>query len=332
MKKDINHDAHHTKAGDTEASDTDTVARLMSLAGPRADIESDRQSRVHDKVRQEWLRSTRKKKAIRWAAPVALAASVLIVIGLNLRSPDLALPPVGTVSTVASTATPGQALFSVGAVIHAGDIIETGDDSALSVALQGDVSLRIDTGTSIRFDRADDFTLLYGQVYADSGDRIYRDRHITIHTAGGSATDIGTQFSVSWENDRLNVAVREGRVDVTNDQGNYTAEAGDKLTIEPGNDVVVDEIAPYDASWHWASTLAPGYVLENESLMDFLKWAARETGKELVFASDELRMAAMGTKLFGSVDGFTPMEAIESVLSTTRFQYRIDQRSITILN
>ena len=320
-----------TQRSDRTGDSDDTVAKLMSLAGPRADIEMDRQSRVHDKVRQEWLRTTRRKKTLRWAVPVALAASVLIVIGMNLRSTDVPLPQVGTISFVADNAALSQSIFTVGDAIFAGDMIETGDESGLSVTLPGDISLRVDTGTSIRFNQTDDFTLLYGQVYADSGDRIYRDRHITIHTAAGSTTDIGTQFSVAYVNDQLDVAVREGRVDVASEQDTYTAEAGDKLTIQPGNDVMRENVAPFDASWQWASSLAPGYIIENESLMEFLKWAARETGKELVFSNDELRMAALGTKLFGSVQGFTPMEAIQSVLSTTRFQYRIDEQSITIL-
>ena len=320
-----------TQRSDRTGDSDDTVAKLMSLAGPRADIEMDRQSRVHDKVRQEWLRTTRRKKTLRWAVPVALAASVLIVIGMNLRSTDVPLPQVGTISFVADNAALSQSIFTVGDAIFAGDMIETGDESGLSVTLPGDISLRVDTGTSIRFNQTDDFTLLYGQVYADSGDRIYRDRHITIHTAAGSTTDIGTQFSVAYVNDQLDVAVREGRVDVASEQDTYTAEAGDKLTIQPGNDVMRENVAQFDASWQWASSLAPGYIIENESLMEFLKWAARETGKELVFSNDELRMAALGTKLFGSVQGFTPMEAIQSVLSTTRFQYRIDEQSITIL-
>ncbi|MDH3989086.1 MAG: FecR family protein [Gammaproteobacteria bacterium] len=309
----------------------DTVAKLMSLAGPRADIEADRQSRVHDKVRQEWLRSTRKKTRARWLAPVALAASVLLVVALNIRSPETPLLQIGTVSYVATNAAGSQGAPKVGDPVHAGDVIETGDLSGLSVSLPGDISLRVAAGTAIRFDQDDEFTLFNGQVYADTGDQIYRDRPITIHTAVGSATDIGTQFSVSYVNNRLDVTVREGRVDVANDRNTYTAEAGDKLSVDPGDGVVRGKVTSYDASWQWASSLAPEFDIENKSLLEFLKWGARETGMELTFSSDELRMGAMGTKLFGSVRGFAPADAIESVLSTTRFRYRIDEQSITIL-
>ena len=64
--------------------------------------------------------------------------------------------------------------------------------------------------------------------------------------------------------------------------------------------------------------------------MDFLRWAARETGRELVFETNELRMSAMRTDLHGSVSDFDPLEAVESVLATTRFKYRIEADKIVI--
>ena len=128
----------------------------------------------------------------------------------------------------------------------------------------------------------------------------------------------------------MSVAVREGRVDVARDQSSFTALAGDRLTLQPGREIVVDKVTPYDPSWQWAISLAPSFDIENRSLMDFLKWASRETGKTLVFPNDDVRMAAMGTDIFGSIRNFTPAEAIESVLSTTQFRYRIDEKSITI--
>ena len=128
----------------------------------------------------------------------------------------------------------------------------------------------------------------------------------------------------------MSVAVREGRVDVANEQSTFTAEAGDSLILQAGSDVVVEKVTPYDASWDWATSLAPEFDIADRSLLDFLKWAARETGKTLIFSSGDVRMATMGTQLFGSIKRFTPGEALESVLSTTQFDYEIDEQSITI--
>jgi len=305
----------------------DTVAKLMHLAGPRAAIPADIEARVHKKVRQDWRRATNRKTALRWAIPAALAATVLIVLTFNLRTTETSLQIIGVIAHVVGD--PDQA---AGDTVYAGETLETGANHGLSIALNGDVSFRMDSDTSVRFDDADKITLLHGQVYADSGERIYRDRHITVQTAGGSATDVGTQFSVSYDTDRLGIAVREGRVDVASNNSVITAEAGDRLTMQPGHEAVFDQISAYDPAWNWATTLAPGFDIKNRSLLDFLKWASRESGKTLIFASDDVRMTAMRTELFGSILNFTPAEAIDSVLPTTQFKYRIDEKSITIIN
>jgi hypothetical protein len=85
----------------------------------------------------------------------------------------------------------------------------------------------------------------------------------------------------------------------------------------------VDAVEPHDPYWNWTTALAPVFDIENKSLLDFLRWAARETGRELIFEDNELRMSAMRTDLHGSVADFAPLEALESVLATTNFHYRI---------
>jgi ferric-dicitrate binding protein FerR (iron transport regulator) len=311
-------------------NDDETVAKLMNLAGPRAAIPTDLEQRVHENVRTAWRRSSNKKRSLHWAIPAAMAATVLLVIAINFRAPEVTLQPLGQIAYVAGGDSAADSDYVVGGSVYAGDFVQTSADQGLSISLAGDISLRIAADSSVRFDTADEFTLIRGQMYADSGERIYRDRQITINTTVGSATDIGTQFSVAYNDRNMSVAVREGRVDVSSDRPSVTALAGDKLTLQPGNEVVTDQITPYDSHWDWAASLAPGFDIADRSLLDFLKWASRETGKSLVFSSDDVRMSAMRTQLFGSVENFTPTEAIESVLSTTQFKYRVDEKSITI--
>jgi ferric-dicitrate binding protein FerR (iron transport regulator) len=152
---------------------------------------------------------------------------------------------------------------------------------------------------------------------------MYRDRGMIIHTAIGSVTDVGTQFAVGVTDDRLDVAVREGRVDVSRSADEFVAVAGERLRLGHGEQAIVDALAPNDAFWNWTTALAPVFDIENKSLLEFLRWVARETGRELVFEDNELRMSAMRTDLHGSVADFEPLEAVESVLATTNFRYRI---------
>ena len=61
----------------------DTLTTLLKLAGPRAEIDSEVEDRVYTSVRREWSRGRSWSKPIRWALPLALAASLLVVFGLN---------------------------------------------------------------------------------------------------------------------------------------------------------------------------------------------------------------------------------------------------------
>lgn len=304
------------------------VAQLMNLAGLRPTIPADVERRVHANVISDWQKITRRQKTLRWSATLALAASVVLAITFALHPAPVSLQKLGSVARVASTSD-GQG-FIVGSDVHRGDTIATSADESLSVSLANGLSLRVAEQSSIRFDAADEFTLTQGQVYADSGQSIYRDHGITIHTLAGSATDIGTQFIVRYEDDNMSVAVREGRVDVLHDQDSYIAIAGEELLLQPGKSVVVAPISATDDAWSWAIALAPTFDIDKQSLLDFLKWASREMGKELVFADDDLRMAAMGTILSGSVADFSPSEATRSVLATTQFEASINDYQIVI--
>jgi ferric-dicitrate binding protein FerR (iron transport regulator) len=329
MKNDS--DTNHDKAFlDNDSRSDEAVAQLINLAGLRPAIPDDIAQRVHGRVRREWQSVTKRRRTVRWSGAFALAASVVLAITVVLQPASPPAPTLGTIARIAgSTGSVDSGLYA-GRTVQLGDTITTADGESLSVALADGLSLRISSGSSIRFDAVDEFTLVRGQVYADSGQAIYRDHGLTIRTPAGSATDIGTQFAVSYEADSMSVAVREGRVNVSGYQDSYLAIAGEKLLMQPNEPFVVAPISINDTSWDWAVALAPTFDIEKRSLTDFLKWAARETGRELKFADDETRMAAMGTILSGSVKNFSPDEAAISVLSTTQFQYHINEYEIVI--
>jgi hypothetical protein len=318
----------HEGSPDGASGDKDSIAELLRLAGPRPDVPADVRQRVHDAVQAEWRSTLRQRRTLRWGVPLALAATVILGIALSSRVPEIRVPPIATVALVEGDENlPGG--LSTGDAIFPGDAIST-DDSGVALTYNNGLSLRLDAGTAASFDSIEEVTLLAGRIYADTGEPVYDDTSITIRTSVGSATDIGTLFAVEHLDGDMSVAVREGRVDVSGSGRSYTAEAGDMLTLKANDDVVFDKVTPYDDAWDWTETLAPTFEIENRPLADFLKWAARETGRELVFENDDTRLAAMSTRLHGSVSGFTPSEAVASVLPTTSFEYSIDERRILI--
>jgi FecR-like protein len=304
----------------------DTLEALLKLAGPEVEISDEVQGRVYANVRGAWEQGSPRRRVLRWALPTALAASALIALALTNTATTPAAIPAGFIVTAAAEG----AGPSTGDSIFAGDVIDTFSTTGLSVALRGDISLRVDRATLLTVDSADEFTLTAGRVYIDTGDRGYADRHITVRTPSGSATDVGTQFSVGFESSAMSVAVREGRVDLESGKQTHTAMRGDKITVRPGNAPRFDSVPPSGESWDWAVDLAPPFEIEGRSLLDFLKWASRETGMELNFESDQVRMEAMRPKLRGSIENFTPLEAIAAVMATTSLNHSIDGNTITI--
>jgi ferric-dicitrate binding protein FerR (iron transport regulator) len=175
-------------------------------------------------------------------------------------------------------------------------------------------------------------TLESGMVYADSGNAGKRSSGLVIHTEHGTVSDIGTQFLVQVVPDHFGVVVREGSVDIASDEASYLVVAGNKLTIREDLPAERVKVSATDETWNWAIELAPDFEMENKSLFEFLEWAARETGKELVFASNETLDQVRSTTLFGDVRGFTPIEAIDSVLATTSVRYRVEEDRIIVGN
>lgn len=307
-----------------EASNDELLARLLQIAGPRPAIPADLERRVEASVRREWHKATRRRRVTRWAAvPLALAASVLVVVGLQVGNPPPASPL--AIGSVARVAGPGG--FAAGDTVHVGDTIGTGPAQSLSFALRDGTSVRLAPETTLSVTSGHDFRLERGALYADTGPLTYRSRSLTVMTPVARITDVGTQFLLRVRDDNtLSVAVREGRVDIARDRGNDTALAGDLLTVRAGEPAEVATVAANAELWSWASAVAPAFDVENRSLMDFLRWAARETGRELVFVDEQRRMAAMRHGLRGSLAAVTdvaPEEALIAVLAASGFDYRL---------
>jgi hypothetical protein len=305
----------------TEKRDDDsTLATLLNLAGPSPAIPEQIEQRVYQKVRSEWQSPSAMAKrthTLRWVLPFAMAATVLIAVLVLPGAPEAPLRQVGKI-------------VADGSDVFVGDTIDTTGVGGVAILLDGDISMRIGDNSRIQVIAANEYSLLAGRVYIDTGDRIYADRHITIATGSGTATDIGTQFSVSYQQMDMSVAVREGRVDLSDHRQLYSAVRGEKLTLRPGQPAQIDSVSIAGPEWDWAIALAPAFELEGHSVLDFLKWASRETGLELVFENDDVRSSARSARTYGSISGLTPLEAVAEVLATTQFKYSIDNDTISV--
>ena len=257
-----------TKSSDNrrnEERDEQTIARLMRLAGESEQIPPDIESRVYERVRAEWTSSTTQPDSgrvyahvrrewnntrarspmRRWALPVALAAAIVlaVVVVIQPAPPVPANVPIGTI--VKNIGNTGRQ-FDEGSLIYRGEMITTGQHGGMSIVLTNAESLRVDAATSLSIIAGNQFRLHQGRVYADTGDFMFRGKGLIIETDFGTVTDVGTQFSVHAKDDSLDVAVREGRIDIMDDTQEFVAVAGERMIKEKGHAASVLTIEAHD--------------------------------------------------------------------------------------
>lgn len=307
-------------AGFDKENDTDaTLASLLKAAGPRAEPPPDFARELKATLHAEWqasLEESREQHALdaksrareRWrlgGAAVAAVAVAAIGLGLWLSQPA---------AVVVAQVMQQTGSVQLPEVLAAGERIVTGQ-GRVALAFASGVSVRLDSHSSLTLDGAGLATLTGGAVYVDGGTR--GDRALTIATPFGDVRHVGTQYEARLLPDGLQVAVREGLVEVQRPEATLQGAAGERLRVTAAGDVERTQLAPDAPDWAWASAIAPTFDIEQQPLTGFLAWAGRETGRSVVFSSSASQAAAAAIVLKGSVAGLTPDQALDAVIATT---------------
>lgn len=261
-------------------------------------------------------------------APETVAAVELVAGDVRVADPAR-----GARTTVGATA---------GMLLVAGAQLETSaaDEAAyVAIRLVGGSSLRVAAATRIRLLDSSALSLERGTVYLDSGlasgadsggqPRLAsalpsgRGAAMEVRTEFGSVREIGTQFEVrvAERPAAMRIRVREGAVLVDSrsrrapGSGAVTAAAGDEMTVARDGSMVKTAIAANGADWNWILRSAPPLDIEGRSLRAFLEWVSRETALRIAYEDLALEQAAATIELHGTIEGLTPDEAVQVVLS-----------------
>jgi ferric-dicitrate binding protein FerR (iron transport regulator) len=287
----------------------DAIAALVRLAGRRPPVPEDAARRVREAVHDEWMETISRRRRTRWigsAAVVAAAAVTFVILQLTIPSPPQPTPQQLVVAS-------GQ---TNGAVIYANVVYEVANGNTASLAW-GNAILRLDSGTRVRIASPTELTLDRGAVYVDS-----HHSGVVIHTPLGNVRDIGTQFEVRMEPDRMRVRVREGRVDLQHGGATHSAEAGMELDADAQGGVTPHSIARNGAEWDWVVRAAPPIHLDGRTLSEVVASVTRDEGVTPVWSDAASRNAA-SMRLHGDVP-LTPEEALDTALVASGLTSRID--------
>jgi ferric-dicitrate binding protein FerR (iron transport regulator) len=302
----------------------DEVAALFRMAGPPATLSEEEIRPAREAAREAWRGQIRARAARRRVA-AAVAAGLLAAAGLVWWGRERVQPaidaPVASLQlrTGGVTIVPGSAAARGGRALHAGTVLASAVDGRIAIRLAGGASVRVDGASRLRLASARTLELERGALYVDTGP--LPAPPIEVVTPLGRVTDLGTQFEVRLSAagaggaPRLRLRVREGEVTVQTETAAHRAAAGGELLLDAEGVARRAAVAADDPGWQWAARAAPQPEIEGQSLATFLDWATRELGLRWRLAEPLPPLAAEEIVLHGSVEGLTPEEAIEVVLT-----------------
>lgn len=320
------------KRPDRPDPDDAAIDQLLREVGardlPAAGVTNEVRQAVHDEWRAMVEQRTRRNRFIAYgvAASVAVAAlAVIISLQFTATPFNPVANPVASVARVEGVLQLDPAgsgdwhAAKAGEQIAAGDMIRTDAGTRAALDFGNGVSVRVDSGSLVSLAAGDRVVLDHGGLYVDADPRFETQQPLVIETTYGSVRHLGTQYQVRTARNSIEVGIREGRIEITNASGTHAGAAGEQLIVQGEGAITRATISPQDARWQWATRIAPPFDIDHQPLADFLDWIARETGRQLVYATPDVESHAQQLILRGSVSDLAPEQALAAVVATTPF-------------
>jgi ferric-dicitrate binding protein FerR (iron transport regulator) len=315
----------------SKPSDHDTERAMQSLFAqvrprdlPPAAVEAE----IRKALFAEWDAITGRRAFVRRALAATAAASILLAVfgALLLRTGSAPAAVVASVERVRGDAQIGGAAPTIGAAVTSAVRIDT-HSGQVALRLADGGSLRLASQTRVTFAAAGRATLDAGTLYFDSENGA---APVEVRTPLGTVRDIGTQFVARLAGERLDVAVRDGRVAIDRGSSAVDVVAGERVSVTSGSSAPRRERSPsFGADWNWAERLAPRFDTDGRRLIDFLQWVEAQTGRTLEFPDPNTEQAARDAVQHGSIDG-EPLQMLGDVLKSNDLGYSLEGDRIVI--
>lgn len=313
-----------------ERSDDPTLEQLLRETGARATPPDELMREVRKTVHREWrdmvAQRSRRRRTWTFAAAASLTA-VAIVAGTTVlwdTTPAQVLADVGRIEGAVmrdAGLLHAARTLTADAAIYVGDEVSTAHDGRAAFAISKGFSMRLDVNSQIKLVSAERVLLERGALYIDASPAQQQATDFMVDTRVGTVRHVGTQYEVRSTPEGIEISVREGRVAIDKDDVVYAGEAGEQIAIRKNGVIERSRLAPNDPHWKWVHHVAPSFDIQNQPLVHFLDWLARETGDSIEYATDEAKQEAQQTILRGSIESLEPHAALAAVLSTTNLEF-----------
>jgi ferric-dicitrate binding protein FerR (iron transport regulator) len=318
---------------DTEQPDIneEDVAHLLRAVGRREELPGHlRQSweaHFSSELARTGLQRRRRRSRLLAVCAGLLLATIASLVAIQQSLLPGAAPVVARVVNIvgAEHSLSGRLETEEGHHLVSGSTLATGTATWIAVAY-GHYDLRLNSDTHIEFTEQA-VRLLSGEIYISSTAGSSAEG-ITVTTPHGTIRDIGTQFSVTLDDNRTVTRVRQGEILVASAGARHRAVAGAgnarEVSFDAAGELRADDVPAQGPQWDWIFQPMPDFSLEGKSAYEFLSWSAGESGLQLIFADHSAEIYARTTLLHGDISRLTPLAALQPVLATT--DLRAEQR------
>jgi hypothetical protein len=206
--------------------------------------------------------------------------------------------------------------------------VKTNDNSYVSLTLMDNSQLRLNHNTQLQLLNASQVTLHNGEIYHDADDTS-KSNPLKINTSLGNIQHIGTRYLVNKTESDLQVSVRDGIVEISNDDFKKQIVSGKQLSMDVNGTLNENNITTYDVLWKWTQDAGKPFQAKNKSLNDFIVWFAHENGYEIDW--NKLQDKTKRVQLSGNISDLSKSQQIKAIFLSTKFDYQINQVILSIL-
>ena len=192
---------------------------------------------------------------------------------------------------------------------------------------EGDADVRIAGGAEFAWSNHRAIELQTGRVYVET----HGGAPFSVATPHGLVTDIGTRFLVTSEPDRMEVAVRDGRVELATHAETKRSppvpRGRAQILVAEAGVIAQRAEAASNERWNWIHSAPKGYTTRNPVTM--LREIGRDLGKEVRF-DDGVEAAFRAEELDGDYRELAPWAAFRQVMNATAAGWHDENDVITI--